>query len=55
MRIKGKCNTKNLQWVQVAVFIHPEVSGDNAELLFGSIQTDKDQEGTHAMTHHAQQ
>lgn len=26
-------NTKNLQWVQVAVFIHPKVSGDDAKIL----------------------
>lgn len=55
MTYKNIKNTKNLQRVQVIVFIHPEVGGNNAQLLFGSIQTNKDQEGAHTMTHHTQQ
>lgn len=48
-------NTKNLQWVQVAVLIHPKISGDDAKIFLWAVQTDKDQEWTHAMAHHTQQ
>lgn len=50
-----KKTSKNLQHVQVIVLVHPEVCGDNVQFLLGSIQTNKDQEGTHTMAHHTQQ
>lgn len=54
-RVKIYTKTTNLQCIQVAVFIHPEICGNDSQLFFGSVQTNKNQEGTHAVAHHTQQ